>query len=143
MKLSLFLVSALIAIAAPLKAEAPKNGPNGGKLLKEVTPNIEFLVTTEKKVELRFIDADHKIVAPGEQQINMIIGDRAAPTKIAFIKDGDKLVSDKAVPAGNDLPTVIQIRSKAGEKPVNVKFALNLEKCPSCSNQEYNCTCDH
>ena len=120
-----------------------KNGPTGGKLLKEVTPHVEFLVTKDKKVELRFIDQDNKVVAPGEQQITIILGDRLAPTKLAFIKDGDKLISDKAVPEGNDLPVVVQIREKADAKPVNVKFALNLDKCPSCAFQEYNCSCDH
>lgn len=122
---------------------AAKTGPTHGKLLTEVEPHVEFLVTKDKKIEIRFVDDNNKVVAPGTQEITVVLGDRAAPTKLTFTKDGDKLVSDKVVPEGKDLPTVVQIREKAGAKAVNVKFALNLEKCPTCSNQEYNCTCAH
>lgn len=139
-KIQILLTILCLSSAQTLLAE---NGPTGGKLLKEVTPHLEFLVTPEKKVELRFIGDDKKVVAPGEQQITITLGDRLAPTKLAFTKDGDKLVSDKPVPEGNDLPVVVQIREKADAKPINVKFALNLNKCPSCTFQEYNCTCDH
>ena len=71
------------------------------------------------------------------------LGDRSAPTKLAFAKDGDKLVSDKAIPEGNDHPTVVQIREKEGAKAINEKFNLNLSKCPTCSNAEYACICAH
>jgi hypothetical protein len=122
---------------------AAKAGPTGGKLITEVEPHVEFFVNKDKKVEIRFIDDDMKVVAPGEQIISVILGDRSAPTKMSFTKDGDKLVSDKAVPEGNDLPTVVQIKAKAGEKAVTEKFNLNLSKCPTCSNAEYACTCAH
>jgi len=94
-------------------------------------------------VEIRFINDDNKVVAPGEQVISVTLGDRSAPTKLSFAKDGDKLVSDKTIPAGNDYPTVVQIRAKEGAKPVNEKFNLNLEQCPTCKNKEYACTCVH
>jgi hypothetical protein len=141
-KLPIILAAIFAILTHSLIAAPTKNGPNGGKILRGVTPHVEFLVTKDRKVELRFIDADHQVVAPREQQINMIIGERSAPTKIAFVKERDKLVSDKALPMGDDLPTVIQIHEKSGEPPVNIKFALNLQKCPSCINQEYNCTCN-
>ena len=34
-----------------------------------------------------------KVVAPGEQVISVTLGDRSAPTKLSFTKDGDKLIS--------------------------------------------------
>ena len=122
---------------------AAKAGPTGGRLITEVEPHVEFLVTKEKKVEIRFVDDDNKVVAPGEQVISVVMGDRSAPTKLTFAKEGNKLVSDKAVPEGNDLPTVVQIKAKAGEKSVTEKFNLNLAQCPTCKNQEYACTCAH
>jgi hypothetical protein len=122
---------------------ASKVGPTGGKLLTAVEPHVEFLVTRDKKVEIRFVDEKNKVVAPGAQEISVILGDRSAPTKLAFAKSGDKLVSDNSIPEGNDLPTVVQIREKAGAKAVNEKFNLNLDKCPTCKNQEYACTCAH
>jgi hypothetical protein len=120
-----------------------KAGPTGGRLITEVEPHVEFFVNKDKKVEIRFINDEMKVVAPGEQLISVMLGDRAAPTKLSFTKDGDKLISDKTVPEGNDLPTVVQIREKAGAKAVNEKFNLNLEQCPTCKNKEYACTCAH
>ena len=122
---------------------AAKAGPTGGRLITEVEPHVEFFVTKDKKVEIRFVDDDNKVVAPGEQVISVVMGDRSAPTKLAFTKDGNKLVSDKVIPEGNELPTVVQIKAKAGEKSVTEKFNLNLSKCPTCSNAEYACTCAH
>ena len=97
----------------------------------------------DKKVEIRFVNDDNKVVAPGEQVITVTLGDRSAPTKLAFTKDGNKLVSDKAIPEGNDLPTVVQIKARPDAKSVTEKFNLNLSKCPTCTNAEYACTCAH
>ena len=120
-----------------------KLGPTNGKLLTSVKPHVEFLVTTENKIELRFVDEANKVVAPGEQEVTITMGDRAKPTKLTFAKEGDKLVSSGTIPEGNDFPTVVQIRAKAGAKAVNEKFNLDLAKCPTCSNSEYVCKCDH
>lgn len=122
---------------------AAKAGPTGGKLITEVEPHVEFFVTKDKKIEIRFVDDDNKVVAPGEQTVSVIMGDRSAPTKLAFTKDGNKLVSDKAIPEGNDLPTVVQIKAKPDAKSVTEKFNLNLNDCPTCKNKEYACTCEH
>lgn len=120
-----------------------KIGPTNGRLLTAVEPHVEFLVTKDKKIELRFVDDDNKVVAPGAQEITVTLGERAKPTKLTFAKEGDKLVSNGPIPEGNDYPTVVQIREKAGAKPVNEKFNLNQSKCPTCENSEYNCKCDH
>jgi hypothetical protein len=122
---------------------AAKAGPTGGKLITEVEPHVEFFVNKDKKVEIRFIDDDMKVVAPGAQVISVTLGDRSAPTKLSFTKDGDKLVSDKAIPEGNDLPTVVQIKPTPDAKSVTEKFNLNLSDCPTCKNKEYACTCAH
>jgi hypothetical protein len=94
-------------------------------------------------VEVRFLDAAGKVVAPAAQTVTVTMGDRAAPTKLAFTKDGDKLVSDRAIPAGKELPVVVQIKSVPDAKSVYAKFNLNLATCPTCSNAEYACACDH
>jgi ABC-type Zn2+ transport system substrate-binding protein/surface adhesin len=120
-----------------------KAGPTGGRLLTDVEPHVEFFVTKEKKVEIRFIDDANKVLAPDEQVITVTLGDRANPTKLTFTKDGDKLVSNAMVPDGNDYPTVVSIKTDAKAKTVNAKFNLNMTKCPTCPNAEYACTCDH
>lgn len=120
-----------------------KAGPTGGRLITEVEPHVEVHVNNDRKIEIRFISEDNKVVAPGEQSVTVVLGDRAAPAKLTFSKDGDKLVSDKTIPAGNDLPTVVQIRAKEGAKTFNTKFNLNLEQCPTCKNKEFACICAH
>lgn len=146
-------VTTLLALAFALTASAaekdhdhdhgPKGGPTGGKLITDIEPHVEFFVNKDKKVEIRFFDDDLKAVAPGSQVINVTLGDRSAPTKLSFTKEGDKLISDKAIPEGNDLPTVVQIREKEGAKALTEKFNLNLNDCPTCKHQEYACTCEH
>lgn len=120
-----------------------KAGPTGGKLITEVEPHVEFFVNKENKVEIRFIDDDMKVVAPGEQVISVILGDRSSPTKLSFTKEGNMLISDKAIPEGGNLPTVVQIKTTADAKAVTEKFNLNLAQCPTCENKEYACTCAH
>lgn len=146
------LLTTLLALALTFSAGAAdkhdhehaiKAGPTGGKLITEVEPHVEFFVNKDKKVEIRFIDEAMKVVSPGEQVITVTLGDRSAPTKLAFTKDGDKLISDKAIPEGNELPTVVQIKLKPDAKAVTEKFNLNLSKCPTCKNAEYACTCEH
>ena len=122
---------------------AAKAGPTGGKLITEVEPHVEFFVNKDKKVEIRFIDDDNKVVSPGTQVIAVTLGERSKPTKLSFTKEGDKLISDKAVPEGNDYPTVVQIKADAKAKPINARFNLNMTKCPTCANAEYACTCEH
>jgi hypothetical protein len=122
---------------------ATKAGPTGGKLITEVEPHVEFFVNKDKKVEIRFIDDDMKVVAPGAQVISVTLGDRSSPTKLTFTKDGNKLISDKTIPEGADLPTVVQIKATPDAKSVTEKFNLNLAQCPTCKNKEYACTCAH
>lgn len=152
MKTKLFTTLIALILACTLKAAEGKHdhdhaqikaGPTGGRLITEVEPHAEFFVNKDSKVEIRFVNDDNKVVAPGNQVVSVTLGDRSAPTKLAFTKDGDKLISDKAIPSGNDIPTVLQIRAKEGAKPVNEKFNLNLEQCPTCKNKEYACTCEH
>ena len=114
--------------------------PNDGRIISSVTPHAEFLVTKDKKVEIRFMEAG-KVVAPTTQVVTITMGDRANPTKLAFTKDGDKLVSDKMVPAGDKLPVVLQIAAKEGDKAVTEKFNLDMSACPDCKIAEYACDC--
>ncbi len=135
------IASILSSIAFSSAAEI--KAPNGGRIIEAVTPHAEFLVTPEKKIEVRFLDDAGKVIAPGAQVVTVVMGERTKPTKLAFAKDGDKLVSDQTIPEGKELPVVLQIRVRADEKPVTEKFNLNLATCPTCEHLEYACSCDH
>ena len=137
-------VIALIIASLTFATAAEKiKAPNGGRIIDAVEPRAEFLITADKKVEIRFLAADGKVIAPAAQVVTVTMGDRAAPTKLAFTKDGDKLVSDKTIPEGKELPVVVQIKTTPDAKAVNAKFNLNMAICAECKHSEYACTCDH
>jgi hypothetical protein len=143
MKTKFIAIVALVAGLTFTNAAEKIKAPNGGRIIDAVSPNAEFLITADKKVEVRFLDDAGKVVAPAAQTVTVTMGDRAAPTKLAFTKDGDKLVSDKVIPEGKELPVVVQIKTTPEAKSVTEKFNLNLAKCPTCEHAEYACTCAH
>lgn len=118
-------------------------GPTGGRMITEVEPHAEFFVNADNKIEIRFFNHDNELVVPAGQTVSVIMGERSKPTKLAFAKEGDKLISDQAIPAGNLLPTVVQIKAGADAKTVTERFNLNLSDCPTCEYKEYACICDH
>ncbi len=120
-----------------------KAGPNGGRVLTGVKPNLEFYVTPDRTVQLTALDDTLKPVALGTQSVTAVAGDRNQPTKLNFTAKDGKLVSDGKLPEGNDFPVVVQIKAAPDAKAVNEKFNLNLSKCPTCGNAEYACVCSH
>ena len=137
------IIALVIATLTFAHAAEKLNAPNNGRIINTVTPHAEFLVNPEKKLEVRFLDAAGKVIAPAAQVVTVTMGERAAPTKLIFTQDGDKLVSDKVIPEGKELPVVLQIKTTPDAKTVSAKFNLNMAKCPTCLNAEYACTCDH
>ena len=82
-----------------------------------------------------------KSVAPGNQIVVVTAGERSAPTKLTFAVDGAVLRSNGPLPAGNDFPTVVQIKVNPAGRFVTEKFNLNLSLCPDCKHAEYACIC--
>lgn len=122
---------------------ATKAGPNGGRMISNISPHAEFFVTKERKVQITFVGEDGKPTAPTDQTVTVTAGDRSKPTKLTFVKSGTTLLSEQTLPEGNDFPTVVQIRNGPTARPVLVKFNLNTSKCPTCEFAEYACTCEH
>jgi hypothetical protein len=118
-------------------------GPNGGRVITAVEPHAEFLVTEDRKVQVTFLTEDNKPLAASGQTVSVIAGDRSNPTKLAFAVSGDSLLSDIALPAGNDFPTVVQIKTSPDAKAVIDRFNINLSDCPTCEYNEYACICEH
>lgn len=141
---------ALVALAAAHekdkdghKHEHALAGPNGGKVLLEVHPHAELFVTKDRKLQLTFIDHHGKTIAPKDQSVTVVCGQRTDPTRLSFAKHGDSLVSDKPLPEGLLIPTVLQFKMTPDAKTTTVRLNLNLEECPTCDHLEYACTCDH
>lgn len=118
-------------------------GPNGGKVLHEVEPHAELFVTKDRKLQITFLKEDGKADKPGKQTISVICGKRNKPTRMKFAVKGTAFLSDKALPAGMHIPTVLQIKMTPEEKASIIRLNLNLEDCPTCDHLEYACTCDH
>lgn len=124
-------------------SKAPKKtaGPNGGRILTGLNPRAEFFVTAGRKVQITFLNGQGEIVAPAGQCVTVTAGDRAAPTTLTFARSGNVLLSEAALPAGDEVPTVVQITPAPGESTVTAKFNVNLSQCPDCKYAEYACTC--
>lgn len=134
----------LIATALPAMAhEKIAAGPNGGRLLTAVEPHAEFLVTSDRKVQITFIGEDGRPIPPTTQVVTVTAGDRSAPTKLSFTVSAHTLISDKPLPDATSIPTVVQIKTSPEAKTVVEKFNVNLALCPECKLQEYACTCTH
>lgn len=117
-------------------------GPNGGKVLFNVEPHAELFVRKDRKLQLTFLNDKLKPTALAKQSATGVCGKRTAPTRLKFAKSGNTLVSDKPLPKGKYIPTVIQIKGSDGKK-INVRINLNLIQCKTCDYLEYACTCDH
>lgn len=139
--LALTALACTVAVASAHEKVAA--GPNKGRLLTIVEPHAEFFVTAERKVQITFVGEDGKPVAPADQIVVVTAGERSAPTKLTFTKTGNVLLSDAVLPAGNDFPTVVQIKITPDAKPVYARFNLNMTTCGECNNAEYACVCGH
>ena len=120
-----------------------KAGPNGGKVIHEVVPHAELFVTKDRKIQVTILDEKGKATAPGEQSIAVVCGKRNAPTRMRFAKKGNSFLSDKPLPKGMNIPTIVRFKMSSKAKAITVRFNLNLEDCPSCDYLEYACTCHH
>ncbi len=143
--LAYFLAGVLpLFTALGLSAEPQtEGGPNGGRMITQVEPSIEFLVTPERMVELTFINGAGEAVPVGEQTVSLIGGDRSSPTYLKFVAQDGKLISTGALPEMKNMPVVLQIKTGPDAKIVRDKFNLNMSRCGSCGFQEYACICGH
>jgi hypothetical protein len=137
------LLGLTLALATASAHEKAVGGPNGGRLLTALEPHAEFLLLPDRKVQITFLDADDKPAPPTGQTVTVTTGSRLAPTTLAFAKAGDVLVSTNPVPAGDNLPVVVQIKPSPEARAVVERFNLNLALCPDCNRREYACVCDH
>ncbi|MEP5506476.1 MAG: hypothetical protein ABJZ54_10495 [Luteolibacter sp.] len=120
-------------------------GPNKGRIITSTEPHVEFFVTADRKILLTFLDDENRPVAVEAPVVSAIGGERANPTRMTFEASGEggALLSDVALPEGNDIPIILQIKTAPDADNVTEKFNINLANCPTCAHPEYACTCDH
>ena len=122
---------------------AKEAGPNGGRILTEIEPHAELLVTEDRKIQITFLNEEGKKAEPAEQKVTLIGGKRSAPTRMKFTVQDGVLISDKELPEGLNIPVILQVKATPDAKTETIRFNLNLEDCPTCDYLEYACTCDH
>lgn len=120
-------------------------GPNKGRIITATEPHVEFFVTEDRKILLTFLDNDNKPVVLEAPVVSAIGGERAAPTRMTFAASGEGgvLISDVALPEGDDIPIILQIKTAPDADNVTEKFTIDFSGCPTCVHPEYACTCAH
>lgn len=142
MKTKLILLALLLGLGLTLRAEKIVGGPNGGRLLAAEPHAAEFLVTADRKVEIRFFDAALQPVARGAEVVTVTAEPAAGRTVIALAQTPHGFVAQSALPAGEPYRVVVQIRATPDAKPKNFRVDLNLALCGECQRKEYACTCE-
>jgi hypothetical protein len=138
--LRLIAIAAVGLVSLSAQASEKPSGPNGGRILK-TEPRAEFLVNADRKIQITFLDQANQAVAPAAQVVTVTAGERSAPVTMKFAKSGNAFVSDVPLPAGNDVPAVVQIKASATAKTSIERFNVDLSKCPDCKKAEYACVC--
>ena len=118
-------------------------GPNGGRILTEVEPHLEFKLNDDHSIQIIALTDDAKPAAISTQIVNVTGGDRSAPADLSFSKKGDALVSNATFPKGKNLPVIVSIQTAPDGEPTIARFTLNLSDCPTCDYKEYACICEH
>jgi hypothetical protein len=137
------LASGRLGLAHESSEHKKEAGPHGGRVIESVEPRVEFFVTEDRKAQLSFLDDAGEIIPPDGQEVSLIGGDRSNPSRLAFVRHGDMLVSEGALPEGDSFPVVLEIAPEAGAKVVRERFNYNASKCPECGYAEYACICGH
>lgn len=115
--------------------------PNNGKIIDDLKPLVELLITEENKVQITLLDEEGKATKPDGQRFSAIAGERANPTSLKFELVGDAFVSTAVLPKGKNIPVILTLKTEGGKQ--RAKFNLNLNDCPTCDFLEYACICDH
>lgn len=119
-----------------------KAGPNGGRVIYELEPHLEFFVRADRTIQIAALGEKGEVIPMKKMSVQLIGGNRTNPIQMKFEKEGPLLVSDQALPELAITPVVLTFNTAESER-VRVKFNVNLSKCGSCDYQEYACICGH
>ena len=123
--------------------DAEAAAPNNGKVLKELEPHVELVVTEDNKLQIFILGENEKVVAPNGESFSAIAGERQSPTMLKFEVKEESFISNIPLPEGKNFPVILTFKATEDGKKQRAKFNLNLNDCPTCDFKEYACTCDH
>lgn len=99
-------------------------GPKGGRLLGNADPRAEFFVEKDNTVTIAFYDDALVPVAVTDQNATVIADVNGEKTKLEFEKKDGVLASRGALPDGDGVNLVVQLKQTADAKPENFRFTL-------------------
>ena len=133
--LSLFSIGALVA-AEPAK---PAADVQPGRRLEAPGLRAQFVIQSDRKASVSFVDEAGKPVARGERTVIVKVDGK----DIALEPQPNGFITKDPLQAKEPAPIVVQIRTSAVAKPTNFRLTLNTSLCGECKRQEYGCTCAH
>jgi hypothetical protein len=138
------LLSLAVALCAAVLVHAEKiaGGPAGGRLLETESARAEFVVSAERKAEIRFYDVALKPAAPTTQVVTVTAEPAGGRVKLELVKTEFGFATKEPLPAGEPYRVVVQVRATTEAKPQNFRLDLNLGHCGGCARAEYACTCE-
>ena len=101
-------------------------GPNGGRLIVDVEPHLEFLVLPDHHAQITFVNDEIQPIPPVDLDIKLVGGDRSAPIEIGFEQKENVLRSTTALPKEHNVALVLQIAGKTLTETVFERFHLNM-----------------
>lgn len=137
----ILLVSLTLAASTVAFAAKPPAGPKGGKILTTDAPHAEFFVEKDRTVTVTFYDANLKPVAPAGHVVTGVAEARTGKVGLEFATKGGSLVSNVALPKGDDYAVVLQVRESASARPKVYRVQFSTEICGECKRAEYACVC--
>lgn len=123
--------------------EVKDPGPNGGLILEWDKNKLEFLVNSENKARLTFLDENNQPVTPSEATFKFVGGSRANPISSIFVMKQDYYESENALPEEAMASLVLISTDADGKEDVFAQLNLDRSTCPDCTLQEYACICAH
>lgn len=118
-------------------------GPNGGRLVTSVTPNFEFLILDDRKVQLTFVDENAKPIDVVDAAVSLTGGDRQNPTELSFAVENNALVSSGSLPEGDLFDVILSVQIPPSTEPVLERIKADFSICSECQLVEYACICGH
>ena len=133
--LSLFSIGALIA-AEPAK---PAADVQPGRRLEAPGLRAQFVIQSDRKASVSFVDEAGKLVARGERTVIVKVDGK----DIALELQPNGFITKEPLQAKEPAAIVVQVRAAVDAKPTNFRLTLNTALCGECKRQEYGCTCAH
>lgn len=118
-------------------------GPNGGRLIATVQPQVEFFLRDDNKAQLTFVDDSAKPIALSGQTATLVTGDRMNPTTLTFEPVENTLVTTDPLPEIEGQPVILTIQVSPESTPVVEHLNLKTYTCSGCGLSEYACICGH